>query len=63
MRPDQTTPKRAVRTLPGDSPDRRAEQFADTVPDPEDPAPPDDDEPVYRDGSPRNECWNSREWD
>ena len=41
---------------------RKAEAWADQIPDPEEP-PADSAVPVYRDGSPVNECWNSAEED
>ncbi|QTE67343.1 hypothetical protein JNO48_09015 [Clostridiales bacterium] len=39
---------------------KRAEEWTDDIPDPEEEAP-EDNEQVYRDGSSKNECWNEEQ--
>jgi len=39
---------------------KRAEEWTDDIPDPEEEAPVDNDQ-VYRDGSRKNECWNEEQ--
>ena len=39
---------------------KKAEEWTDDIPDPEEEAPEDNDQP-YRDGSNKNECWNEEQ--
>ena len=39
---------------------KKAEEWTDDIPDPEEEAPEDNDQP-YRDGSSKNECWNEEQ--
>lgn len=40
------------------TPEEKAIDYSDSIPDDEDDTP--DYEPTYRDGSPKNECWNDK---
>ena len=40
---------------------KRAEEWTDDIPDPEEEERPEPYEPTYRDGSAKNECWNAGE--